>query len=167
MSYLSVFDRHVPILRRHYGYFDHLPDVWREERRNWQMSNIDEEIRRIKSKMFMLDPLEGTSSKSLTLGNDRVVDRWGKDGKDLKIEFDVQKFAPDEIEISTKNNMMTVHGKHKEEKQEGNCYSSIYREFSKQFVLPAGTSAEEMQAELHKDGVLTVQAPVRIPVTHK
>lgn len=94
-----------------------------------------------------------------------------KDGKVLKLKFDVTQYAPEEIVVKTVDNRLQVHAKH-EEKGDNR---SVYREYNREFLLPKGTNPELIRSSLSKDGVLTVEAPVpaigdserRIPIAHK
>jgi HSP20 family molecular chaperone IbpA len=93
-----------------------------------------------------------------------------KDGKVLKLRFDVTQYAPEEIVVKTVDNRLQVHAKH-EEKSDNR---SVYREYNREFLLPKGTNPELIRSSLSRDGVLTVEAPVpaiegqrRIPIDKK
>ena len=36
----------------------------------------------------------------------------------------------------------------------------MYREYNREFLLPAGTDPEAIKSSLSKDGILTVEAPL-------
>jgi len=78
------------------------------------------------------------------------------DGKVLKLRFDVTQYAPEEIVVKTVDNRLQVHAKH-EEKSENR---SVYREYTREFLLPKGVQPERIKSSLSKDGVLTVEAPL-------
>ena len=87
----------------------------------------------------------------------------GSGQKELKLRFDVQDYAPEEIMVKTVDNKLLVQAKH-EEKGEGR---SVYREYNREFLLPAGTDPETIRSSLSKDGVLTVEAPLPQPAIEK
>jgi len=76
--------------------------------------------------------------------------------KELKLRFDVSQYQPEEIMVKTVDNKLLVHAKH-EEKGEG---KAVYREYNREFLLPAGTDPEVIKSSLSKDGILTVEAPL-------
>ena len=76
--------------------------------------------------------------------------------KELKLRFDVSQYQPEEIMVKTVDNKLLVHAKH-EEKGDG---KAVYREYNREFLLPAGTDPEVIKSSLSKDGILTVEAPL-------
>lgn len=52
-----------------------------------------------------------------------------------------------------------VHAKHEEKSDT----KSVYREYNREFLLPAGVNPELIRSSLSKDGVLTVEAPLPQP----
>merc|ERR1711994_927784 len=79
--------------------------------------------------------------------------------KELKLRFDVSQYTPEEIMVKTVDNKLLVHAKH-EENSGGN---SVFREYNREFLLPAGTDPEAIKSSLSKDGILTVEAPLPQP----
>lgn len=79
--------------------------------------------------------------------------------KELKLRFDVSQYTPEEIMVKTVDNKLLVHAKH-EENTGGN---SVFREYNREFLLPAGTDPEAIKSSLSKDGILTVEAPLPQP----
>jgi len=76
--------------------------------------------------------------------------------KELKLRFDVSQYSPEEIVVKTVDNKLLVQAKH-EEQSEG---KTVFREYNREFQLPAGTDAEQIRSSLSKDGILTVEAPL-------
>merc|ERR1711994_558844 len=76
--------------------------------------------------------------------------------KELKLRFDVSQYQPEEIMVKTVDNKLLVHAKH-EGKGDGRA---VYREYNREFLLPAGTDPEVIKSSLSKDGILTVEAPL-------
>ena len=56
----------------------------------------------------------------------------------------------------TVDNKLLVHAKH-EQQLEG---KTVFREYNREFLLPAGTDPETIRSSLSKDGILTVEAPL-------
>lgn len=79
--------------------------------------------------------------------------------KELKLRFDVSQYSPEEIMVKTVDNKLLVHAKH-EEQAEGR---TVFREYNREFLLPAGTDADQIRSSLSKDGILTVEAPLPQP----
>ena len=55
--------------------------------------------------------------------------------------------------------VLQVQAKHEEQSQG----KTVYREYNREFLLPAGTDAEQIRSSLSKDGILTVEAPLPQP----
>lgn len=110
------------------------------------------------------------------------------DNKVLKLRFDVSQYAPEEIIVKTvdqkllvssrKNTyiflnwylicfllllLFQVHAKHEEKSDT----KSVYREYNREFLLPKGVNPESIKSSLSKDGVLTVDAPLPLQLTHE
>jgi HSP20 family molecular chaperone IbpA len=79
--------------------------------------------------------------------------------RQLKLQFDVRNFKPEELEIKTLDNKLMVHAKHQEESEN----SQVYREYQRQFLLPEGIELDKMKSVLSPEGVLTVEAPLPTP----
>jgi len=77
-------------------------------------------------------------------------------GKQLKLRFDVSQYKPAEILVKTVDNRLQVHAKH-EEKTENR---SVYRDYTREFLLPKGTNPDLIRSSLSRDGVLTIEAPL-------
>ncbi|XP_046563217.1 uncharacterized protein LOC124272107 [Haliotis rubra] len=82
-----------------------------------------------------------------------VTDMDGK--KKLSLKFDMSEFKPEEISLKTVDNRLMIGAKHLEE----TATSKIYREFSKQYVLPVKIDPISLSSILSKDGVLSIEAP--------
>ncbi|XP_041365784.1 alpha-crystallin A chain-like [Gigantopelta aegis] len=95
------------------------------------------------------------STDSLMLKVDKpfVTDMDGN--KKLSLRFDCSKFKPEEISVKTLDNKLMVGAKHSEE----TATSKIYREFSKQYILPTKIDPLLLSSILAKDGVLSIEAP--------
>jgi HSP20 family protein len=85
------------------------------------------------------------------------------DGTSLRIRVDLPGVDPKEIELTARDNQLTLKGERKAEKeqQNGNCLSQEvqYGAFARTFTLPEGVTADGLQARYH-DGVLEVTIPL-------
>uniref|UniRef100_A0A6M2DCK0 Putative alpha crystallin n=1 Tax=Xenopsylla cheopis TaxID=163159 RepID=A0A6M2DCK0_XENCH len=81
------------------------------------------------------------------------------DDNKFQVTLDVQQFKPKEITVKTKDNYVTVEGKH-EEKQDEHGY--ISRHFVRRYMLPKNHDAADVVSSLSSDGVLTITAPKRM-----
>jgi len=90
-----------------------------------------------------------------------VSEEDGEDSgqKELKLRFDVSQYSPEEIVVKTVDNKLLVQAKH-EEQSKG---KTVFREYNREFLLPAGTDPDHIRSSLSKDGILTVEAPLPQP----
>lgn len=83
-----------------------------------------------------------------------------KEGFHVKAELPGVK--PEEVHVNVENNMLTLRGERKlekEDKREGyHRIERAYGSFQRSFVLPNSADAEKVHAEM-KDGVLAVLIP--------
>jgi len=79
--------------------------------------------------------------------------------KELKLRFDVSQYSPEEIVVKTVDNKLLVQAKHEEQNQG----KTVFREYNREFLLPAGTDPDHIRSSLSKDGILTVEAPLPQP----
>jgi HSP20 family molecular chaperone IbpA len=77
--------------------------------------------------------------------------------RQLKLQFDVRDFKPEEVEVKTVDkDRLVVHAKQQSDSEN----SLMYREYQRQFMLPEGTDLDRMRSFLSPEGVLTVEAPL-------
>ncbi|MDE3069659.1 MAG: Hsp20/alpha crystallin family protein [Acidobacteriota bacterium] len=86
-----------------------------------------------------------------------------RDNGNLVLRADVPGIKPEEVKIEVENDILTVSGEHKEQKEEHDKHY-IRRErrfgsFSRSMALPAGVTAKEIKATTH-DGVVEVTIPL-------
>jgi HSP20 family protein len=85
------------------------------------------------------------------------------DGNTICIRADLPGVDLKEVELTVKDNQLTLKGERKAEQkqQNGTCLSQEvqYGSFARTFALPEGVSAEELQARYH-NGVLEVTIPL-------
>ena len=88
------------------------------------------------------------------LENPIVTDRDGS--RKLKLTFDVRQFKPEEISVKTLDQHLVIHAQHKEDTDT----SKVYREYNRQFLLPASVNPETLKSVLSPEGVMSIEAPV-------
>jgi len=85
------------------------------------------------------------------------------DGNTVCIKADLPGVDPKEVELTVKDNQLTLKGERKEEQEQKNgnrLYQEIrYGAFARTFPLPEGVKAEELQARYH-NGVLEITVPL-------
>nr|APH81350.1 Hsp20 [Tigriopus kingsejongensis] len=83
-----------------------------------------------------------------------------KEGQDkFEVTVDVSQFKPEELKVTTNNNVLSIEGKHEEAKSDPNNSSSVMRQFSRKWTLPEDCQANEVVSNLSSDGILLVTAP--------
>jgi HSP20 family protein len=85
------------------------------------------------------------------------------DGNSICIRADLPGVDPKEVELTMKDNQLTLKGERKagQEQQNGNrLYQEVqYGAFARTFALPKGVTTEELQARYH-NGVLEITVPL-------
>ncbi|XP_064596974.1 heat shock protein Hsp-12.2-like [Liolophura sinensis] len=156
-----ALSRYVPI-----GFDD---DLWPTlatdlERMNQQMRRMNNQY---SSLVPNQQPMDIGWNEAFRMDNPIVTDKDGN--KKFHLEFDLRQFKPEEINLSTANNVLTVEAKH-EEKSDGRL---SYREYRRQYTIPEGVNVETLKSKLAHNGVLSIEAPVQkkqdmaIPIKHK
>lgn len=93
------------------------------------------------------------SSALLKVEHPIVMDHQGN--KRLSLRFDCKQFKPEEITVKTVDNRLMVQAKHTEESPG----RKVYREFSRQYILPEKIDPLTLNSSLAADGVLTIEGP--------
>ena len=82
--------------------------------------------------------------------------------KSIELHIDLPGMEAKDIDLQIDNNVLTISGERKEQKEEkGKTFHRIERRsgrFSRSFTLPTTVSEDKVAAE-YKDGVLTVTLP--------
>ncbi|XP_064616797.1 uncharacterized protein LOC135480801 [Liolophura sinensis] len=143
-------------------------DLWRSlssdlERVNQQMRGINDRY----SSLVPTQPLDIGWNEAFKMDNPIVTDKDGN--KKFHLEFDLRQFKPEEIQLTTANNMLNVEAKHEEKSDD----RMSYREYRRQYTIPEGVDVKTLQSKLNHNGVLSIEAPVqqkqdvKIPIAHK
>jgi HSP20 family protein len=83
---------------------------------------------------------------------------------EIRVVSELPGMRPDDIDISLENNVLTINGEKREEREEGgdkDTYHLTERRwgrFSRSFVLPREVEQEKIEAHF-EDGVLTITIP--------
>ncbi|CAG2120465.1 unnamed protein product [Medioppia subpectinata] len=72
------------------------------------------------------------------------------------VRLDCSHFKPEEIEVRTHDNWVSIHGKHEERTD---SHGWVKREFTRRYALPEGCDAETVVSHLDSKGILKVEAP--------
>ena len=84
--------------------------------------------------------------------------------KEIRVVTEIPGLRPEDIEIDIRDNVLTISGEKREERQEGDegntwhLMERRYGGFSRSFVLPRDVESERVQASC-ENGVLTVTIP--------
>ena len=83
-------------------------------------------------------------------------------GDHFLLSFDLPGMKKDNVKISVQENVLTVSGERKDEREEKTKTKYLseryYGSFSRSFTLPAGIRTEDIVAD-YKDGVLKISIP--------
>lgn len=73
------------------------------------------------------------------------------------LKLDVVEYKPEEIKVTVKNNLLTIHAK-KEVSKDG---AKIFKEYTHQYTLPEQVNPETVRSVFNSDGTLIVEAPIK------
>lgn len=82
---------------------------------------------------------------------------------ELRVEVELPGLAPEEVEITAENGILTVRGEKKSERKEGDesrfhLVERSYGSFIRTFQLPQGVDESKIEAEF-EHGVLAIKVP--------
>jgi HSP20 family protein len=87
-----------------------------------------------------------------------------EDNQEVTLTFELPGVSPLDVEITTDNGVLTVHGRKEQTRKEGDENSRYhvieraYGEFSRSFQLPKGLDESKIEAD-YKNGLLVVRIP--------
>lgn len=83
-------------------------------------------------------------------------------GDCFNVNLDVDGFKPKDLNVSVKEDMLTVTGNHEEKSEDGSRYVS--RQFTRSYRLPERAQLDRMKSTLAADGrTLRIETPVAKP----
>jgi len=97
-----------------------------------------------------------TSSSGSGSGSDAVQIR--NEEESFNVVVDSPDFKPDELKVSTYDNVLKIEGRHVEEGSLENGNKYVSRQFSRSYTLPSDCKVEEMKSSFG-GGKLTVKVP--------
>ncbi|XP_069120822.1 heat shock protein Hsp-16.41-like [Argopecten irradians] len=155
---------------------------WNFQEDSNQMSNINQEMRRMSNEMNrMMQNMRGNLPVPYTVDDWRLSENFRMDNpireehdgsRKFYLQFDVRQFKPEEINVKTNGNQLTVQAKH----QEDGSGKQVHREYCRQYVIPREVNPEHLISKLSTEGMLTIEAPLPalqgprdklIPIEHK
>jgi len=78
------------------------------------------------------------------------------------VEVELPGLTKDDVKITMENNILTIHGEKKQEKEEkrGNYHRAerVYGAFQRSFALPSSVKNDKIEAQ-YKNGILTITLP--------
>ncbi len=87
-----------------------------------------------------------------------------EDDKEILVSADLPGIDPKQVEITVRDNILSLNGERKAEKEEkGESYHRVersYGSFSRSFALPSSVDEAKVSAE-YQDGVLRIHLPKR------
>ncbi|MDK3205690.1 small heat shock protein, partial [Escherichia coli] len=86
------------------------------------------------------------------------------DGKNFKVNLDVQQFKPEEVSVKVVDGYIVVDGKHEERSDE---HGYISRQFTRRYKVPDSVDPAAIKSTLSSDGVLSIGAPKKAPESVK
>lgn len=113
---------------------------------DFKSASIEDEIAKMKRDMFQL-----TSGESILKVDQPFVEDFSGN-KRMALRFDCSKFNPEEIQVKTVDNNLTVH-------TDESPGRKVYREFTKSCTLPKNIDPLSLKSSLTRDGFLQVEAP--------
>ena len=155
----------VPVQQKDCGYFDSqknnfsnwitkFDDSYKDTDINTAEKKFDLQLQKVRGDLFKVD----SGSGSLQVENPFVTDASGK--QKLTLRYDVSKYKPEEITVTTADNRLGVHAKHVEEAPG----KTIRSEFTREYILPDNVDPKLVTSTLTADGVLLIEAPVKTAI---
>lgn len=98
---------------------------------------------------------------------DSEVIQVKQDDKKFEVTLDVSDYKPEELKVTTVNDTLCIEGKHQQQREDqrdtsgssAHGFSSVQKQFSRQWTLPPNVDPNEVVSNLSSDGILMVTAP--------
>lgn len=137
--------------------------------RERQQFEFEREMRRMNDEMSrMMENMQKSTPAPAPLQNvddwrltenfrmENPIHTYGDGTRKFHLEFDMRQFKPEEIQVRTAGNALTVTAKHDEKDPN----KSVFREYNRSYVLPKDVHPERLTSKLSTGGVLTIEAPL-------
>jgi len=102
-----------------------------------------------------------------TDGGEGGVMKVKEDDSKFEVTLDVSDYRPEELKVTTVNNVLSIEGKHEQKTEDskdsgaGRAFgsSAVMKQFSRKWTLPKDADPSDVVSNLSSDGVLMVTAP--------
>lgn len=123
-----------------------------------EMRRMNDEMSKMVANMQKSAPVSNVDDWRLTenFRMENPIHTYGDGTRKFQLQFDVRQFKPEEIQVRTAGNQLTVHAKHDEKDPN----KAVFREYNRSYILPKDVNPERLSSKLNVDGVLTIEAPL-------
>lgn len=123
-----------------------------------EMRRMNDEMNRMMSNMNRMMPMSNVDDWRLTenFKMDNPIQTSPDGARKFHLEFDMRQFKPEEIQVRTAGNTLSVYAKH-EEKDSG---KSVFREYNRSYLIPKDVQPDRLSSKLSTGGILTIEAPL-------
>ena len=131
------------------------------------MADFDREMKRMNNEMSKMFNNMQKYTPPATVDDWRLTENFRlenpvqsfADGtRKFQLQFDLRQFKPEEIQVRTSGNTLTVSAKHDEKDPN----KSVFREYNRSYQLPKDIVVERMTSKLSTDGTLSIEAPLPV-----
>lgn len=137
--------------------------------REKQQMDFEREMRRMNNEMSkMMENMQRSTPGPAPLQNvddwrltenfrmENPIQSFADGSRKFHLQFDMRQFKPEEIQVRTAGNTLTVSAKHDEKDPN----KSVFREYNRSYVLPKDVAPDRLSSKLSTGGVLTIEAPL-------
>lgn len=125
-----------------------------------EMKRMNEEMNKMMENMQRSAPapapLQNVDDWRLTenFRMENPIQTFADGSRKFRLQFDMRQFKPEEIQVRTAGNSLTVSAKHDEKDPN----KAVFREYNRSYVLPKEVNPERLSSKLSTEGVLTIEA---------
>lgn len=151
---------HIPVHRDEMNFQDRQVKSWQdtETKMEQQKKEWDDEFDRLRSDFFTLKPVDkirNSPERLDQLKTNYETDPFGN--QKFMVRFDVSEFRPEEIQVRTQDGKISVSAKQLQK----SSTSSVSKEYNRNIDIPSNVDEDKLQCVLSKDGILTVEGPLK------
>jgi len=123
-----------------------------------EMRRMNTEMAKMMDSMKVNQPASNVDDWRLTenFRMENPIQTYQDGTRKFHLKFDMRQFKPEEIQVRTAGNQLTVSAKHDEKDPN----KSLFREYNRSYVLPKDVQPDRLTSKLSTDGVLTIEAPL-------
>jgi len=112
-------------------------------------------------------PSAMTFGRQFSQQADGEVIKVKQDDTKFEVTMDVSDYKPEELKVTTVNNVLSIEGKHEVHQESSNDTaasnnfgsSSVMKQFSRKWTLPKDADPNDVVSNLSSDGILMITAP--------